>query len=71
MSTTRSVSMIGSITSSDIRDSLLFWIFNVSNEFKFSNADAGNTEILINKCQAGRRNKNTISFILCHSGKSR
>lgn len=48
MSTTRSVSMIGSITSSDIRDNLLFWIFNVSNEFKFSNADAGNTEILIN-----------------------
>lgn len=38
--------MIGSITSSGIFVSLLFWMFNVSSEFKFSNADAGNTDIL-------------------------
>lgn len=47
MSTTRKVSMIGSITSSGIRVSLLFWMFNVSSEFKFSNDEAGNTEMLI------------------------
>lgn len=50
MSTTRNVSMIGSMTSSGIRVSLLFWMFNVSSEFKFSNADAGNTDILKIKC---------------------
>lgn len=46
MSTTRNVSMIGSITSSGIRVSLLFWMFNVSSEFKFSNAEAGKTDML-------------------------
>lgn len=46
MSTTRKVSIIGSITSSGIRVNLLFWMFNVSKEFKFSNDDAGNTEML-------------------------
>lgn len=46
MSTTRNVSIIGSITSSGIRVSLLFCMFNVSNEFKFSNASAGSTSML-------------------------
>lgn len=46
ISTTRNVSMIGSITSSGIRDNLLFWMFNVSSEFRFSNDEAGNTDIL-------------------------
>lgn len=41
MSTTRNVSIIGSITSSDIVVSLLFWMLRVSNEFKFSKAIAG------------------------------
>lgn len=46
MSTTRSVSIMGSITSSGIRVNLLFCMFNVSNEFKFSNASAGSASIL-------------------------
>jgi len=41
MSTTRSVSITGSIISSGMRASLLFCMLNVSNEFKFSNAIAG------------------------------
>lgn len=41
MSTTRNVSIIGSMTSSGILTSLLFWMLSVSNEFKFSKAIAG------------------------------
>lgn len=49
ISTTRNVSMIGSITSSGMRVNLLFCMFNVSSEFKFSNAIAGNTLMLFEK----------------------
>lgn len=49
ISTTLNVSITGSITSSGIRTSLLFWMFNVSREFKFSKAIAGNTLMLYNK----------------------
>lgn len=46
ISTTRNVSIIGSIISSGIRDNLLFWIFNVSNELRFSKDDAGKADML-------------------------
>lgn len=49
ISTTRNVSIMGSITSSGMRTSLLFWIFSVSREFRFSNAIAGRTLILQQK----------------------
>lgn len=42
----RRVSTIFSVTSSCIRVSLLFCRFNVSNEFKFSKTNGGNTLIL-------------------------
>lgn len=41
ISTTLKVSIIGSMTSSGIRDSLLFCMLSVSNELRFSNANAG------------------------------
>lgn len=46
MSTTLRVSIIGSITSSGILVSLLFWMLSVSKEFKFSNAIAGKVLML-------------------------
>lgn len=65
MSTTRKVSRIGSITSPGIFVNLLFWMFNVSSEFRFSNDDCGNTSILDtekknNSCVSGDV---TLSFI--------
>lgn len=69
ISTTRNVSIIGSITSSGIRVSLLFWIFSVSREFKFSNADAGSTEMLGKKQTETKENQEnhmkTLSAPIC------
>lgn len=61
MSTTRNVSIIGSITSSGIRDNLLFWMFNVSNELRFSNASAGSTSMLKWKRKKTGKNKGSHS----------
>lgn len=49
ISTTRNVSTMGSITSDGMRVSLLFWMFSVSRELRFSNTMLGRVLMLVNE----------------------